>query len=135
MSNVTRPLCPHPKCQARMVRAYVRQGARFIPHHWVCPECENVIHPTIFRGDDQNIAFRMVERRPTRSTALIPQNTHPISGNGRPHAPGHFSRRSHKHHRFSPMPASAIGTPVIRGALSGCMILFPFAGNFTLFSI
>jgi len=20
-------------------RAYIRQGAQFIPHHWVCPEC------------------------------------------------------------------------------------------------
>lgn len=33
--------CPRMGCGHRMVRAYIRAPltGKFIPHHWVCPEC------------------------------------------------------------------------------------------------
>jgi len=46
MSRVKAPACPHPKCGARMVRAYVREGGhggRFVPVGWWCPECAGFV--------------------------------------------------------------------------------------------
>jgi hypothetical protein len=34
-----------------------------------------MIHPPVFRGEDRNTAFRMVERRPTRNRVIIGLNT------------------------------------------------------------
>jgi hypothetical protein len=38
-----------------------------------------MIYPPIFRGEDQNIAFRKVERKPASSRALIPHNMYPVA--------------------------------------------------------
>jgi predicted nucleic acid-binding Zn ribbon protein len=36
-------VCQHANAQIKMKRLYARQGARFMPNGWYCPDCKQMV--------------------------------------------------------------------------------------------